>query len=91
MPRRNLELRSVVVAAVVASMGADHAIADETPKEIIAAHIRMQGFVCDKPVSAERDIRLSKPNETVWFLKCEGRSYQVRLVPDMAADVRLMD
>jgi hypothetical protein len=91
MPRRHLQLRFLMVAAVVASVGADHAVADETPKEIIAAQIRMQGFVCDKPVSAERDSGLSKPNEAVWFLKCEDRSYQVRLVPDMAADVHLMD
>ena len=62
----------------------------ETPKEIIAAQIRMQGFACDKPVSAERDLRRSR-NEAVWLLKCDILSYQVRLVPNMAADVRPMD
>jgi len=77
-------------AAVVVNLGGGAAGA-ATPKEIIAAQIRMQGFACDKPVSAERDRAASRPNETVWFLKCEGRSYQVRLVPDMAADVRLID
>ena len=77
-------------AAVVVNLGGGAAVA-ETPKEIIAAQIRMQGFACDKPVSAERDRAASRPNETVWLLKCEDHSYRVRLVPDMAADVRPLD
>ena len=77
-------------AAVVVNLGGGAVVA-ETPKEIIAAQIRMQGFACDKPVSAERDRAASRPNETVWLLKCEDRSYRVRLVPDMAADVRPLD
>ena len=64
---------------------------DETPKDIIAAHIRMQGFACENPVSAEHDRGSSKPNEAVWLLKCENHSYRVRLVPDMAANVTPMD
>ena len=92
MLRRGLVVRTLLVAAFAASAGSGFALAiDETPKEIIAAHIRMQGFTCDKPVSAERDRAASRPNETVWHLQCEDHSYRVRLVPDMAADVRLMD
>ena len=79
-----------MVAAVVASLGAGHAVA-ETPEEIIAAKIRILGFACDKPVSAERDRAASRPNETVWLLKCEDYSYRVRLVPNMAPDVRSLD
>ena len=81
------------MAAVIAtSAGSGLALAlDEMPKEIIAAHIRMQGFTCDKPISAERDRAASKPNEAVWHLKCEDQNYRVRLVPDMAADVRPID
>ena len=92
MSRHGLVVRTLTVAAFAISAGSGLALAlDETPKEIIAAHIRMQGFTCDKPVSAERDRAASRPNETVWHLKCEDHSYRVRLVPDMAADVRLMD
>jgi hypothetical protein len=65
--------------------------AQEDPKNVIAAHIRMQGFACDKPVSAERERGASRPNEAVWLLKCENRSYRVRLVPDMAAAVLPLD
>lgn len=92
MPRCGLLVRTLMVPAFAISAGSGLALAlDEMPKDIIAAHIRMQGFTCDKPISAERDHAASKPNETVWHLKCEDHSYRVRLVPDMAADVRLMD
>ena len=87
VPRCHLQLRFLMVAAVIISLGGGHAVADETPKEIIAAKIRMQGFACHKPVSVERDRAASKPNEAVWLLKCQDYSYRVRLVPNMAADV----
>lgn len=79
-----------MIPAVTACLGGGHAVA-ETPEEIIATKIRILGFACDKPVSAERDHAASTPNETVWLLKCEGYSYRVRLVPNMAADVRSLD
>jgi hypothetical protein len=81
-----------MVPALAISAGSGLALAlDETPKDIIAAHIRMQGFACENPVSAEHDRGSSRPNEAVWLLKCENRSYRVRLVPDMAANVTPMD
>jgi hypothetical protein len=89
MRRRYLLLRLMVAAAVV-GLGGCHAVA-EAPEKIIAAKIRLQGFACDKPVSAERDRAASKPNEAVWLLKCDDYSYRVRLVPNMAADVRFLD
>jgi hypothetical protein len=76
---------AAVAAAAVCLSGA--VLAQESPKDIIAAHIRMQGYACEKPISAERDQSLSMPNEAVWLLKCENHSYQVRLIPDMAAKV----
>ena len=87
---RCLQLQFLMVAAAVVGLGGGHAVA-ETPEEIIAAKIRLQGFACDKPVSAERDRTASKPNEAVWHLKCEDHTYRVRLVPNMAADVLSMD
>jgi hypothetical protein len=90
MSRRHLQFLFLMVAAAVVGLGGGHAAA-ETPEEIIAAKIRLQGFACDKPVSAERDRAVSKPNEAVWVLKCEDHNYRVRLVPNMAADVLSMD
>jgi hypothetical protein len=92
MPRCGLLVRTLMVPALAISAGSGLALAlDETPKDIIAAHIRMQGFACENPVSAEHDRGSSRPNEAVWLLKCENRSYRVRLVPDMAANVTPMD
>jgi hypothetical protein len=59
----------------------------ESPKDDIAAQIRAQGYACDQPQSATRDAQASKPDEEVWLLRCEGASYRVRLIPDMAAQV----
>jgi hypothetical protein len=61
--------------------------AGEAPKDTIAAQIRIQGFACDKPQSAVKDTKRSKPDEAVWVLKCSNAAYRIRLIPDMAAQV----
>lgn len=58
--------------------------AQESPKDVIAAHLRLQGYTCDAPQKARRDARLSRPDEAVWIVTCENARYRVRLVPDMA-------
>lgn len=58
--------------------------AQESPKDIVAAHLRLQGYKCDAPKSARRDIQGSRPDEAVWLITCEDARYRVRLVPDMA-------
>ena len=63
----------------------------ESPKDDIAAQIRAQGYACDQPQSVTRDAQASKPDEEVWLLRCEGASYRVRLIPDMAARVERID
>jgi hypothetical protein len=60
------------------------AAAQETPKDIIAAHVRLQGYKCDAPKSATRDAKASRPDEAVWSLVCEDARYKVRLIPHMA-------
>jgi len=92
MSRPHLQFVFVFVmgAAVVVNLGGGAAFA-ETPKEIIAAKLRLQGFACDKPVSAERDRAASKPNEAVWLSPGAGPQALIRKVPNMAADVRFLD
>ena len=82
---------AVCLAALAAAAVPCAVMAQESAKDIIAAHIRMQGYACEKPISAERDHSLSRPDEPVWLLKCENHSYQVRLIPDMAAKVSPMN
>ncbi|MGC2409724.1 MAG: hypothetical protein WA441_06970 [Methyloceanibacter sp.] len=86
-------MQSLVLAALmVMAMGAlALPAAEESPKNIIAAQIRDQGYKCDSPQSADQDVQASKPDEAVWVLQCEDASYRVRLDPDMAAKVERID
>lgn len=61
--------------------------AEETSQGMLAAQIRMQGFACDKPLSAVKDAKRSKPDHAVWVLKCSNATYRVSRFPDMAAKV----
>ncbi len=63
------------------------ASAQTTAADVVAAHIRSQGYPCDSAQAAKRDPRASKPDEQVWLLTCTNARYRVRLVPDMAAAV----
>jgi hypothetical protein len=62
-------------------------VAAETPRTILAAQIRTQGFVCDKALGATRDRKRSHPDRAVWVLKCSNATYRVTRAPDMAAKV----
>jgi hypothetical protein len=59
----------------------------QTPATDVAAQIRSQGYQCDQPVTATRDVKRSKPDLAVWVLKCRNAIYRVRLDPGMAAHV----
>jgi hypothetical protein len=81
----------LVLLAMTAGGGLPTAMAEDSPKNIIAAQIRDQGYKCDSPQSADQDMQASKPDEAVWVIQCEDASYRVRLVPDMAATVERID
>jgi anaerobic selenocysteine-containing dehydrogenase len=61
--------------------------AGDTPVNIISDQIRRQGYACDEPRQAERDREASRPNLTVWIMRCGNASYRVTLIPDLAARV----
>lgn len=83
----------IILAGITAPAGGalQAASAQEDPTNIIADQIRAQGYECDSPQSAQRDLQASRPDEAVWILQCESGSYRVRLVPDMAARVEQID
>jgi hypothetical protein len=68
-------------------IGSPAQAAGETPKVMLAAQIRTQGVACDKPLSAVRDAKRSKPDHEVWVLKCSNATYRISRFPDMAAQV----
>ena len=63
----------------------------QTPADDVAAQVRAQGYRCDQPVTAKRDVKLSKPDSAVWILKCHNVTFRVRLDPDMAAHVKKLN
>lgn len=96
MLRRRLALPVAAVfgAATLSPLSAQESAqetAQESAKNIIAAHIRTQGYACDAPQSATRDRRASRPLGAVWLVRCESATYRVRLIPDMAAIVEQVD
>jgi hypothetical protein len=67
---------------------AQEASAQESTKGVLAAQVRAQGYSCDKPISAKKDAKRSRPDEAFWVLRCEHKSYTMRLTPDMAAHIQ---
>lgn len=93
MKTKGLLLSSAGFAAAIASLAVlpvsglpTAARAAEVPKEIIAVQIRKQGYPCPNPKSAERDGE-TPLDDARWILHCDGVSYKVKLVPNMAATV----
>ncbi|MGY2844682.1 hypothetical protein ACVIHH_000590 [Bradyrhizobium sp. USDA 4518] len=64
---------------------------EETLQGMLATQLRAQGYACDKPLKAERDDKLSKPDNEAWTLTCSNATYRVSRVPDLAAKVEKID
>jgi hypothetical protein len=60
----------------------------ETPQTMLSAQIRIQGYSCDKALSAVRDKKRSQPDRDVWVLRCSNATYRVTRSPDMVARVQ---
>ena len=86
---RHLFLFFLVLASIpVEWPGSVARATGESPKDVLAAQIRSQGIVCDKPKRAVRDAKRSKPDYDVWVLTCENATYRVSRYPDLAAKVQ---
>src|SRR5512146_955853 len=57
-------------------------VAAETLQSMLAAQIRVQGFTCDKPLSAVSNTKRSRPDRGVWVLRCSNATYQITRAPD---------
>ncbi|HLC07951.1 MAG TPA: hypothetical protein VJK06_01555 [Methyloceanibacter sp.] len=60
-------------------------------KEIIAAKVRKQGYVCEAPKSAIPDPEITEPGAKGWMLECENASYRVMLNPHAAAKIERVE
>jgi hypothetical protein len=83
-----MRIISVFAVTVVISMSALQSVcAQEPTKNLLAAQIREQGYSCNNPLSAKKDLQRSRPDEAVWVLQCKNATYRLRLVPDMASHI----
>jgi hypothetical protein len=71
------------------SLSVAHA-AGNSPKDDIAAQVRIQGYACDRPLRAVLDKRQSRPDHEVWILKCSNATYRFSRYPDMAARIEVL-
>ena len=85
-----LFVSNVASAAALGSTSPTHAqlqASTETPRAVLAAQIRTQGFACEKALGARKDAKRSRADYEVWILKCSNMTYRVGRYPDMAAKV----
>lgn len=86
MPRCSALIRASLAILIGLSVATEQSRA-QTPRDDLAAQIRLQGFACDKALGATRDVKRSRPDYAVWVLKCSNAVYRVSRYPDMAAQV----
>jgi hypothetical protein len=84
-------LFATALAVAFASVPVLPASAQEDAKIVIATQVRAQQHPCGTPEKAVRDEALSKPDAAVWILTCDNATYQVRLHPGMAADIKKLE
>jgi hypothetical protein len=65
-------------------------LAEESVEDVVSAQIRSQGYVCNKPMTARELPSDSEPEEAAWLLQCANAVYEVRLIPHMAAKVKVV-
>jgi hypothetical protein len=91
---RNLLILALLLLNITtlarAPLGAVAHAAGDTAKDDIAAQIRTQGYVCEKPLRAVRDARRSRPDYAVWVLTCSNATYRVGRYPDLGAKVEVL-
>jgi len=65
-------------ATMMAALGSDSGMAQEKPRDIVAATIRSQGHPCDQPKRLLADEEASSPDEPAWVLECSNAKYWVK-------------
>jgi hypothetical protein len=63
----------LLLVSASALIGVSYTCNAQTPADDVAAQIRSrsQGYRCDQPITAKRDVRRSKSDSAVWSLIAE--------------------
>jgi hypothetical protein len=63
----------------------------ESPETIVSSLVRREGYKCEKPIKATKDLEDSVPDEMAWFLKCKNATYKVQLLPHYLSAVEVLE
>lgn len=72
----------------MASLGSALGVAQEKPRDIVAATVRSLGHPCDQPKNLKPDEEASSPDEPAWLLECANARYWVKYRNGLAPEVR---
>lgn len=61
--------------------------ARQTPKQSLAAQVRVRGHACEEPLIARKDRLRSRRDHDDWVLTCSDARYRIVLVPNRAARI----
>ncbi len=53
--------------------------------------MRREGYKCEKPIKAIKDVEDSVPEEMAWILKCKNATYKVQLLPHYLSAVEVLE
>lgn len=82
--------RFMVAVSFIALVSPSYAEDTEDAGTVVSTVVRREGYRCDKPVTATRDLTDSIPEEEAWILKCKNASYRVRLLPHSLSPVDVL-
>ena len=82
-----MEIRSLVWLSGLALFCADIALAQEDPKDIVAAAVRKSGQECSSPENVKPSPEHSSPDEKAWIIDCENGTFLVKFMGDRGAAV----
>ena len=85
--KQALPLLAVLFVAMLSSGEHFRHVKAQTATSVLAAQIRSQGYTCDEPQKATRDVKLSKPDYDVWVLTCKNATYRIGRYPDLAEKI----
>ena len=63
----------------------------ESPETIISSVVRREGYKCEKPIKATKNVEDSIPEEMAWILKCKNATYKVQLLPHYLSAVEVLE
>jgi hypothetical protein len=82
---------AALTVAMVAALAGEPGVAQETPRDVVAATVRSQGHPCEQPKRLVADEQASSPDEPAWVLECAHARYWVKYRDGLAAEIRPLD